>query len=216
MNKDFIKEQIYDEDYADRLKRLIEIFNKGIDGQFDVKRIFSIASNSVNSVYKYNELGWISRLTGFGIDLKKDVSYKFLSKFLKMRIDNNVEIIKNLKEDVASSLAKTIYSNFEKGKTITELSKDISARFGIDKRRAVLIARNEIKNTNTMLNKKRMQEYGIEKAEWMTADDERVRSQHKKFDGKIYEVGKGLKNELGKYEEPGQAINCRCVAIPII
>jgi SPP1 gp7 family putative phage head morphogenesis protein len=217
MNKEFVKEQIYDEDVLVRLKRLLKDFNLKIDNQFNMNRLVEFATRSVNAVYMYNEVNWAGRLKGFGIELNKDYSYRFLKKFLELSIESNVSIIKNLKVDVANKLEETIYRNFEAGKTFTELSKELVERFGIDKRRAIKIARNEIKNTYTQLNKKRMVEYGVDKATWDTSGDERVRSSHKKFEGKEYIVGKGLWNEdIKKYVEPGDEINCRCIAIPII
>jgi SPP1 gp7 family putative phage head morphogenesis protein len=216
MNKQYIREQVEDESYITRFKRLINEFNEKIDKQFDLQRILKIAGDTVNFVYNYNETLWTAQLRNFGIDLKKDISYRFLKDYLKMRVQSNVLIITKLKDDVISSLEETIYRNFEQGKTHKELAQELNEKLRIDKRKAVLIARNEIKNTNTQLNKKRMQEYGIEKAIWETAEDERVRSDHRHFQGKEYVVGIGLKNSEGIYEEVGEAINCRCVAIPIL
>lgn len=216
IDKKYIKEQVQDENYVNLLENLIKIFNKKIDKQFDLKRIFDIANYITNLTYKYNEIKWSEQLIKFGIDLKENISYKFLSKYLKMRIQSNIILIKSLKDDAKLSLEEMIYRNFEQGKTIKEFSKELENKFGIDKRRATLISRNEIKNTNTQLNKKRMQEYGIEYAIWETSEDERVRAQHKYFQGKKYQIGIGLKNEKGENEEPGEAINCRCIAIPVI
>lgn len=216
MDKEYIKEQIVDESYVSLLEKLMIRFRKSIKRQFGLLRIVGMSTDITKFVYDYNEKRWLGELSKFGIDLKKDISFDFLKDYLSLRINDNVKLIKNLQEEFSYDLEQTIYKSFENGKTYKELSKDISDRFGIGKRKAALIARNEVKNTNTQLNKKRMQEYGVDKAIWMSADDERVRSQHQKFDGKEYEVGKGLKNEKGEYEEPGDAISCRCVAIPII
>jgi SPP1 gp7 family putative phage head morphogenesis protein len=216
MNKEYIKEQIIDASYVSLLEELLEKFKESIKKQFGLLRISEWATNITKIVYGYNERRWIEEIGKFGIDLKKDISYQFLKEYLNLRIADNSKLIKNLQDEVIYELEQEIYKHFEQGKTFKELSKSITERFGMDKKRANLIARNEIKNTNTQLNKKRMQEYGVEKAIWMTADDERVRTQHEKFNGKEYEIGKGLKNDKGEFEEPGEKINCRCVAIPII
>jgi len=216
MDTKTIREQIEDENYLSRLERLVRDFKKKIKRQFGLLRIIEIATNINLLIYKYNERRWINELFKFGINLKKDISWKFLKDYLDMRITSNVGLIKNLRDDVQNDLEQMIYRNFEQGKTHKELAKEMVEKFGIDKRKAALIARNEIKNTNTQLNKKRMQEYGIEKAVWDTSEDERVRSQHRLFNQKEYVVGIGLKNEKGEFEEVGEAINCRCVAMPII
>lgn len=216
LNKNYIKEQIVDESISSKMKRLIAEFNRKINKQFDIERINEISRRLQMSTYYFNEKRWQMELEKFGIDLTKDMSWSFLKDYLQMRINNNVGLITSLKENVSASLEKMIYANFEKGKTFTELAKEMSNRLGIDKRKAMLIARNEIKNTNTQMNKKRMQDYGVEYAIWDTAEDERVRIQHAHFQGKKYKIGKGLKNSKGEYEEPGEAINCRCIAMPVI
>jgi SPP1 gp7 family putative phage head morphogenesis protein len=217
MEKDKFIKLIVDEDYTLHLQKLLKDFNSKIDNQFGFKRLLEIALKSVNDVYNYNTINWMARLKSFGIDFAKDIFYSELKPFLNMRVNSNVSLIKNLKDDVCADLEKMIYANFEQGKTFKELANTMTERFGIDKRRATLIARNEIKNTNTQLTKKRMQQFNVDYAIWMTSKDERVRSEHLKFDNIIYEVGKGLRNtKTNKFVEPGEEINCRCVAIPLL
>lgn len=216
MDKKDLKEQIYDADYLVVLKRLLKELNLKINNQFDNLRLFNIAKQITNNCFNYNEMRWHTELIKFGINIPKDINYRFLKQYLKSRVISNTQMITNLKDDVISNLNDLIFRNFENGKTFKEIANEMTDRLGIEKRKAHLIARNEVKNTNTQLNKRRMQEYGVDEAIWLTSDDERVRSEHRKFNNKSYEVGKGFKNEKGEFEEAGESINCRCVAIPII
>lgn len=224
MNKEYIKEQIIDVGYVSLLEELLEKFKESIKKQFGLSRISEWATNITKIVYGYNERRWIEELGKFGIDLKKDISYQFLKEYLNLRIADNSKLIKNLQDEVIYELEQEIYKHFEQGKTFKELAKNMTDRLGIDKRRAVKIAREETKNTNTQLSKKRAQEFGIKFAIWRNAQDERVRgnpdgkypntkSDHWDLEGKIYEIGKGIwMPKLGKYVEPGEEIFCRCYA----
>jgi SPP1 gp7 family putative phage head morphogenesis protein len=102
------------------------------------------------------------------------------------------------------------------GHSISYVTQQLVSTGQHTKKRAALIARNEIKNITGQLTKKRMQNVGFEKAMWLTSEDDRVRPDHKRHDRKIYTIGVGLKDSDGNYEEPMDKINCRCVAVAVI
>lgn len=87
--------------------------------------------------------------------------------------------------------------------------------------RAKLIARNEIGTALGNINKDQQTSVGVRQYRWETADDERVRDSHRVLDGKVFSwEGEGQAYDYafngGNYVIPGEAYNCRCVAIPII
>lgn len=123
-------------------------------------------------------------------------------------------------------------------------TKDISSAFGKLNNRVKIIARNEVATINSQINQKRVQELGLDLYEWRTSDDERVRGakggkypdakpNHAIMDKKICrwddptvyadtladsKSGKWKKRSSigGPDKHPGEAILCRCVAIPIV
>ena len=121
----------------------------------------------------------------------------------------NVRLIKNIGNQTADRLQTIIIDGIKNGTPMKALRADIKAvdkAFGTN--RARLIARDQVGKLQANLTRIRAERAGIEKYTWQTSDDERVRPEHAALDGTVREFGKGL--------EPGQAINCRCVAIPII
>lgn len=92
------------------------------------------------------------------------------------------------------------------------MTQEIQKRFGMTSRRAKLIARDQTSKLNASLTKLRQQELGVEEYIWQTAGDERVRASHKAHDGKKFRWDH-LPKETGN---PGNDINCRCVAIPVL
>ena len=129
-------------------------------------------------------------------------------------VANNSLLIRDLQDEYLTSIQKSVANGFTTGKTSREIAKEIQKATGITWRRAKTISRNEIGNLNSQITQERNKELGIEKARWMTMQDERVRGNpgglypkarpsHFARDGKTFEWSKGIDGEL-----PGQPINC--------
>ena len=85
--------------------------------------------------------------------------------------------------------------------------------FGTTKRRAALIARDQVTSLNAELTRIRQQQVGIEQYTWSTVKDERVRKSHRALEGTTQRWDKPPIVD-GEPAHPGQPINCRCQAIP--
>lgn len=74
-----------------------------------------------------------------------------------------------------------------------------------------LIARDQTAKLTARLDRLRQEQAGIEKYRWLTSRDERVRSQHRQYDGETYDW-----NNPPSDGHPGEAVQCRCLAIAVI
>ena len=202
-------EKVLDGD-LDTLDDAIKALVSKVDKKINFKLISKIAASSVNKIHKRNSILWKKKLAGFAISIKGKESFEGEQEYIRSRIQTNVKLITNLKEEYLNSLAVDVGLAYEQGKTSSSLTKIIQNKYGVEKRKAKLIARNEVKNTNTQLNTKQAKELGFDEVVWLTAGDERVRSEHKKHNRKSYKLGVGLSDGKGGKEEPGDAINCRC------
>ena len=153
---------------------------------------------------------WQAKAKSVGISIEGKQSFKGEQDYIKSRIETNTTLIKNLKSQYIEELNVELKYSYEQGRPSSQLAKDIEKRFGITKRRAKLIARNETKNTNAQLNKKQAMELGFGNPKWQTMMDGRERPEHAKHNGKEYKFGVGLPDGEGGKEEPGDKINCRC------
>ena len=79
-------------------------------------------------------------------------------------------------------------------------------------KRAKLIARDQSSKLNSALNQQRQQNFGVEEYVWRTSGDERVRDNHRSKNGKTFRWDDPPKDT----GHPGQDVQCRCVAQPII
>lgn len=122
----------------------------------------------------------------------------------------NVALITGLKDDAQKKVQITIQNGFNQGKSVQTISKELTSQMDITKRRAELIARDQIASLNGQLTKDRQTSIGVERFIWSTSGDERVRDEHAALDGKEFSW-----DNLPSEGAPGDAINCRCVAIPV-
>lgn len=101
----------------------------------------------------------------------------------------------------------------------SSLIDDIVKRANVARSRAKLIATNELLTLNSEINKRKQQRLGITRYQWSTSQDERVRSNHNPLNGREFSwtsppVGGGTgPNDIGN---PGDGINCRCIAVPVL
>jgi SPP1 gp7 family putative phage head morphogenesis protein len=106
---------------------------------------------------------------------------------------------------------KTVQDAFAGGLRVEVLREQIMDRFGVGRSRADLIARDQTLKLNGQINRNRQKEIGIDRYEWSTSRDSRVRKTHK-HDGKIFSWD-DPPDPPGVH--PGQDYQCRCVAIPV-
>lgn len=127
-------------------------------------------------------------------------------------IDDNVRLIKSIDERYFNDVREVISTGLQKGMTADQLAKQVRLRFHVTASRARLIARDQVGKFHATMDKERHQEIGITRFIWSTSLDERVREDHRALEGKIFTYAHGHPVE----GLPGQPIQCRCVAIPII
>jgi SPP1 gp7 family putative phage head morphogenesis protein len=125
---------------------------------------------------------------------------------------------------VEKRLAYTLSKGVEDALTMQEMSKVISDDiFDVYQGRLKhtgMIARTETATVTSGVRYEVFQTNNIEKQEWLTAKDSRVRESHMEEDGNIVNVGEPFPVTHLHYpsEDGGPAeevISCRCVALPV-
>jgi SPP1 gp7 family putative phage head morphogenesis protein len=146
----------------------------------------------------------------FGIDIFVD--QPFLRDQLELFSRQNAQLITSLPEQDLLQVAGIVERGLQEGSRFTLVAQDIQKRFGITRRRANLISRDQTTKLNASLTKLRQESAGITEYIWQTSGDERVRPTHRANDGKKFKWD----NPPKITGHPGTDINCRCVAIPVM
>lgn len=194
--------------FIDRLNQLIIYVGNAIQGKIRGTIVESdLVAVEINRFNKNQAQRMNQNL--FGIDIFADEPW--LKDQLSLFAAQNAQLITSIPEQELSKVQEIIERGLQQGLRFTELTDEIQKSFGVTKRRANLIARDQTQKLNASLTRLRQQDVGIEKYEWMTSMDERVRPTHRENQGKVFEWAR----PPAKTGHPGHDVNCRCWASPI-
>jgi SPP1 gp7 family putative phage head morphogenesis protein len=182
----------------------------------------SASTKMVTGIATKNKKGFDRSLEKVvGVDLSSILVDEGLTDFLDAQVNKNVSLIKSIPEKYFTDIETVVMNGVANGQRWEQIAreiggvKDISSINGKLQNRIKLIARNETSNINASINKRRQEQLGIESFKWVTSGDERTRESHAKLNGKVFDWD-NLPTVDGVKTSPGQPINCRCIAVPVI
>lgn len=126
-------------------------------------------------------------------------------------VSENVALIKSIPDRFFDDVEEMVAGAVTGGRRHENLAGDIRERFEISERRANLIARDQVGKFYGQVNAYRQRELGVRRFVWRTVNDPRVRHEHADREGKTYSYDDPPGGEL-----PGEAVNCRCWAEPVL
>lgn len=161
-----------------------------------------------------------------GIDLLNDYySADFYEAALRRWVDENVLKIKSIPNEALGEMQQIVLNGYRSGATITDITKSIQEQYKLSRRRAQLLARDQVSTLNSQISKMQQQDAGCTKYRWSDSRDSRVRDCHRSLNGKVFswdeppEMWYDTKNSgrvyTGRRCHPGEDYCCRCVAIPV-
>lgn len=124
---------------------------------------------------------------------------------------DNTRLIKSLGGETLDRAQDEILRGFRRGRSNSEIARRIQEQTGIARNRARLIARDQVASLNGELTQIRQTRMGVTEYIWRTAGDERVRDSHEALDGRKFAW-----NDPPEEGHPGEPINCRCLAEPVL
>jgi uncharacterized protein with gpF-like domain len=107
-----------------------------------------------------------------------------------------------------------------KGRDLKTLTDELEHRYGLTRKRAALISHDQNNKATAQIQRVRQLEVGILEARWVhSAGGRTQRPTHVKAsrDRVTYDVRTGWYDpDEGRKILPGELINCRCIAAPVI
>jgi SPP1 gp7 family putative phage head morphogenesis protein len=133
-------------------------------------------------------------------------------------VQANVSLIKSIPEEYLKQVEGAVMRSVQTGRDLGKLSKELQKKFGVSKRKAALISRDQNNKATSAFQRARQQELGITKAIWMHSHaGQEPRPSHVAMNGKEYDINKGMwDRDEQEWIFPGQLINCRCTSKSII
>ena len=136
-------------------------------------------------------------------------------------VTTNVALIKSLPTQYFDRLEEILFDQVrsaEHWETLVDRMNDgIDQANNLADYRVKLIARDQTAKMSAAFNEARCRSVGIAQYTWQTAGDERVRESHAENDGQLFSFDEGAPiDDDGTLGNPGDAVNCRCVALPYV
>ena len=195
--------------YLESIQGIILFIGQTMKGKVDETKLRAAFIGEEIQIFNKRQSGKLNHSI-FGFDIFVDEPW--LKDQLELFAFQNAQLIENITEKGIERAAQIVERGLQQGLRFTDMTASIQSTFGITDRHARLIARDQTQKLNSSLTKLRQQEVGVEEYVWSTSLDERVRSTHKKNEGKTFRWD----TPPPVTGHPGHDINCRCVALPVL
>ena len=163
------------------------------------------------------QLQAILKRGGFTVDFRIS---RQVNDILQAITHENVALIKSIASQHLTQVEGMVMRSVTAGRDLETLNRELRETFGVTKRRAALIARDQNNKATAVITRARQEELGIQTAQWMHSHAGKTpRPSHLKAgrDGVIYDVKQGwFDPDEQKWIWPGTLINCGCFSKPII
>lgn len=205
---------------AKTINELDALFEKVLWAVTSATNLFNLPGiltrlSSLNQKLSIREWKKVVKKT-LGIDLLEDYySGDFYKEILDKWVSDNVDLIKTIPHNSLEKMKDIVYSAYMRGETTTNIVKEIQRQYGMDKRHARLIARDQTAKLNAAITKKQQKDAGVNRYEWSDSNDNRVRSSHHRLNGHIFSWDDPPETDKGRRCHPGEDYQCRCCALPV-
>jgi uncharacterized protein with gpF-like domain len=153
----------------------------------------------------------ILRKAGWTVDFTITPAIRDL---MQASIAENVALIKSIPDQYFTQIEGHVMRAAQVGGDMGPLAQVLEHQYGVTRRRAAFIARDQTRKAMAVVERARQEELGITHAYWKhSAGGKHPRPTHVKAsrDGVIYDINEGwLDPALGKRIWPGTEPNCRC------
>jgi SPP1 gp7 family putative phage head morphogenesis protein len=200
-----------------RLGILFDSIQKELDSAFGLYDLKRNLNKIANLDHKLTIAEWkktVSKTLGINI-LDDYYSGEYYQRMLEEWVSANVDLIKTVPKDSLSTLKEKVYSDYMNGRTTTNIVKELQRQYGMDKRHAQLIARDQTSKLNSNITQSQQREAGVSKYKWSGCLDKRERKSHLDLEGKIFSWDDPPETDNGRRCHPGEDYQCRCCAIPV-
>jgi SPP1 gp7 family putative phage head morphogenesis protein len=145
-----------------------------------------------------------------GLSVKpSQTSARVQTALVKSRQDAR-KLIKSASNDLATDLKVVLDNPAMIGARVETIRDALLERGNVSNSRAELIARDQTYKLNAAVTRAHHEDAGITSYTWSTSLDERVRPEHEELEGQVFEY-----SNPPDEGNPGDPVNCRCVAIGI-
>lgn len=143
---------------------------------------------------------------------------KAIRDAMNASVVENVSLIRSIPQSYLKNVEGTVMRGYAAGRDLKQISDELQKHYGVTKRRAAFIARDQSNKLNATVTQARRVELGLFKAVWIhSSGGKHPRPSHVKAgkDKLEFDVREGALID-GAYIQPGYLPNCRCVSRTVL
>lgn len=207
-----------DELPASALKRAIRMLGRRWQKKFD-KLAKELADYFAQAVQERSaaSLQSILKRNGFTVEFKMTPA---MQDIFRATVNENVALIKSIPAQYLTQVEGSVMRSVTAGRDLGSLAKGLTEHYGVSKRRAAFISRDQNNKATAAFTRARQIESGVTEAIWLhSRGGKHPRPSHLKAgrDKQRYDVREGwLDPDLGRRIFPGELPSCRCVAKAVV
>lgn len=171
----------------------------------------SIAERFATSGLKHTDSSFKQALKDGGWTVEFKVT-PLIRDAMNATIQENVSLIKSIPQQYLTDVEGIVMRGFTQGRDLQAISSELQDRYGVTRRRAALISRDQSNKLTATVTQARRVDLGLYEAIWLhSGAGKHPRPLHLKAgrDKLKFDVRQGAYIG-GKYILPGTEINCRC------
>lgn len=153
----------------------------------------------------------ILRDAGFSVKFQRTPAMRDATEAI---VAENVSLIKSIASQFHTEVEGMVMRSVVAGRDLSELVSDLQHRFGVTRRRAELIGRDQNNKATSAFRRIRETDLGIEEGVWLHSHaGKEPRPTHVKQSGNKFNLREGWHDPDPKVDRniwPGELINCRC------
>lgn len=205
-----------DADPASLMKRIMTQLTKRWTRKFaDLSN--EMAQGFLAGVVRHTDTSFMDKLkrAGWTVQFKPTAAVR---NAVTAATTENVGLIRSIASQHLQGVEGAVMRSVMRGRDLGGLARELEEGYGVTKRRAAFIARDQNNKATAVINQARQLELGITQAIWRhSGAGKHPRPGHVKAgrDRLVYDIAKGALID-GEFIQPGELINCRCVSVPVI
>lgn len=208
-----------DELPAAALRKLMRKLSGEWQGKFDklsveLGKYFAQAAEKRST----KQLQRILREGGFTVSFKMT---RTMQDVMNATIGEQVGLIKSIPAKYFTEIEGAVMRSVSAGRDLAPLAKTLEDQYGVTKRRAALIARDQNNKATATMTRVRRVEAGLFKAKWRHSgrNGKSARPTHVAAGkrGQIFDIREGwFDPNVKAFIQPGELVSCGCTSAPVI
>lgn len=219
-NEPAVSELAQDELSAAALKRVMRDLSKRWLKRFDVAAE-KLADYFATAAHNRSDAALKKILKDGGISIEWKMS-PAQRDIMQATISEQVNLIRSIPQKYLSTVETIVMQGVQTGRDLGQITKDLQAQTGVTRRRAAFIARDQSAKATASMTRARYLEIGVQEAIWVHSGGGKTQRKTHAAAGREkqrYNVAEGWFDpdpKVNKHILPGELINCRCVARPVV